>query len=1504
QEQMKNLDMKEINAVRTASCRLEMARCYEEFYNQYGFDPPVPWPDDKRLYESYRSDYLKADEDFTRSLRHEFWLAQAHEKVVEAERQLNEAIAKSTAGQEKTTAAVEAGKSLFLAGKSTKMPLPHLSDRIEPDRFCLAYLKQRPLAPQKSAGSIAGLVLDEKGQPAKDAQVFISPTRPTSGEQRIVPANEQGVFASGPLDTGTYFVSAFRHSTPQTKDWKGKPGYLLGSAREVKVGASGKSEVTLRAGTETGIAAPDGKHADSATLDVMLAKPSSHHLEWGIVFVALSSPQWPVEQDERAARRPFPPDQLGFFFVEPGKPFTIHNVPPGKLYLRATPSDPGSLDASEAKAVDIKAGQRHSIGLGLQPSAPKAPAVAAPAVWSSRPVVKDAAEEAFALLAADRPDEWQIVATSRGPLYQGRLITWDQLEILIAATPEPRPKTMYVASTLEVKRDELEERIAGLRRRLGIDRVTRSSMSPRSSRLWEERAASPASRPANAGRVARTILTPKGLLAEGAQVIVCEGSESFDLHVENGRLRNPLDESFVTTDTYGRFVASASKPSPDLIILHQTGFAWVRGGGLAAAAKRLLDGGENGPLASLPMRLEAWGIVKGTLRIGRHQAAGETISIVAALPHAADSKRPRISLIQHTQTRADGSYEFTGIPPFPATLHHHVRTDDGMLLSSQGTRIEVRPGQVLTQDIGGQGRPVIGRIEVPEALAEQMQKNRQPTGWIRPYLKVPYPPDLDRSDTAKADAWYEQWRQTAAGKAQLEAWQKDVRSSAVVVKPDGRFRAEDVPAGSYSLIIEIPGATPGAGHATKIFDVPEIPGGRSDEPLDLGTIQAVAIENPGESEKKELAQALRDDDFQIRKAAAEKLSKLQWTPADTSEQVRYLIATGKFTEASKLTPAIQIAPNKSRAEGPITFDVPLMVDLETGPRGRTQVRWIEFPRTDDHFRIVLNCWYPSEPKAAWTLRVTLLTEKGNLRNCIERTFESKGSTSGDWVLEYEPIKFDLGKRNDLIAAARFVVELAPAAVHPPPVLAGRITDLGGRPIEGVKVRVDTGLATWFPLAELTTNSAGEYRLELRQGATLFDKATGRHDFSLGVRPEHPDWLLPEGKSGALIVPNVSGQVTTRDFRMAPASTGRATSGPAMSRSRLLPRNPSSRPAEEGGIGGPAGTVLAPDGKPAGNATVVLVRPSQAGRAYAARFLDGRVDDARTGAVATTGSDGRFSFLSQTQPFRVVILHDQGFGELTMEAAAGSPQIKLQPWGRVEGRLQIGNKPGSKEKIILRSEYQDPRNPDLRICHEYTDQSDDDGRFVLGRVAPRPGFVGREVQYIKEKSCMIFFDHAVPVEVTPGETTKVTVGGSGRTVTGRLAVPPGKSVDFDRAFVSGSLSIRRPLPTFPANASNMTDSQKIEWYESWLASAEGQVWRKAEMIHYYVPVTSDGTFRVQDVPPGKYDLHISAHELHIGDAWGMGEQIGGAASELTVPDGAGDSTVDVGSLELKSPPRRG
>ncbi len=73
----------------------------------------------------------------------------------------------------------------------------------------------------------------------------------------------------------------------------------------------------------------------------------------------------------------------------------------------------------------------------------------------------------------------------------------------------------------------------------------------------------------------------------------------------------------------------------------------------------------------------------------------------------------------------------------------------------------------------------------------------------------------------------------------------------MVLDKDGSFRVEDVEAGAYDLIFVInepsrdpqgsPPAMHGSGRPAATVTVPEMPGGRSDEPLDLGTIPLVPI---------------------------------------------------------------------------------------------------------------------------------------------------------------------------------------------------------------------------------------------------------------------------------------------------------------------------------------------------------------------------------------------------------------------------------------------------------------------------------------------------------------------------------------------------------------------------------------------------------------------------------------------------------------------------------------
>ena len=149
-----------------------------------------------------------------------------------------------------------------------------------------------------------------------------------------------------------------------------------------------------------------------------------------------------------------------------------------------------------------------------------------------------------------------------------------------------------------------------------------------------------------------------------------------------------------------------------------------------------------------------------------------------------------------------------------------------------------KPAETLPVNLGGTGRPLIGRaVKLPRTEIPIDWTNG--SYWLR--LQPPpiaEPPNMTRERRA---AWYKTWSTTEEGKAYL-AYQENPRSYGFRVERDGSFRIDDVTPGTYLLTLQLFG---GPGRRTiatlkRTVIVPAIPGGRSDEPLDLGTIELKA----------------------------------------------------------------------------------------------------------------------------------------------------------------------------------------------------------------------------------------------------------------------------------------------------------------------------------------------------------------------------------------------------------------------------------------------------------------------------------------------------------------------------------------------------------------------------------------------------------------------------------------------------------------------------------------
>lgn len=335
--------------------------------------------------------------------------------------------------------------------------------------------------------------------------------------------------------------------------------------------------------------------------------------------------------------------------------------------------------------------------------------------------------------------------------------------------------------------------------------------------------------------------------------------------------------------------------------------------------------------------------------------------------------------------------------------------------------------------------------------------------------------------------------------------------------------------------------------------------------------------------------------------------------------------------------------------------------------------------------------------------------------------------------------------------------------------------------------------------------------------------------------------------------------------------------------------------------GIAGVVQLPDGAPAAGATVIL------DTGHDARMrLPGEIDIWGDAASSTeTDEAGHFAFQPRLNINRIFVAHPAGYAEIFIDQFSAANALVLQPWGRVEGILKIGHHPGSGETVSLGSWYwrgeTDSRSPlDIILQTE----ADADGHFVFDKVPPGEREVSHQLGFHNGRTGMIPLSDGRLVQVSPGTTAQVSIGGTGRRVVGRIEVKdPDLHVDWLRdvqSLASKMKGFEEPAPSAWVNLSadeqTSLQNRRMEYFRS-PAGREAQIAQ-----HSYVPVfETNGSFRVDDVLPGDYVLSVyvttpgPSENLNLNTI--DSKPIGHVTKEITVPDGDVESAFDVGVLEL-------
>ncbi len=330
---------------------------------------------------------------------------------------------------------------------------------------------------------------------------------------------------------------------------------------------------------------------------------------------------------------------------------------------------------------------------------------------------------------------------------------------------------------------------------------------------------------------------------------------------------------------------------------------------------------------------------------------------------------------------------------------------------------------------------------------------------------------------------------------------------------------------------------------------------------------------------------------------------------------------------------------------------------------------------------------------------------------------------------------------------------------------------------------------------------------------------------------------------------------------------------------------------------PVATVLRPDGKPLVGARVYRGVLNESNL----NLQDGEVHTGReSGRDIRTSAEGTFTVTSLAKPWMVLIVGDDCFAYASKDAIAASPNIQARPYATVEGRYLIGSRPGAKLRVELSGHIQDRSTMFCHLFFHASATTDDEGRFRFEKVMPTSDLrVGRRDP---GNATDRVWSLGVPVHVDPGASVTVAVGGTGRSVVGRVEPPEGWTapIDFTQN-ARASIESNRPFIPYPLSLfrgkTSLQGGAWSEWSQRWRESPEGQAYSDRR-VAVAVGLSPDGSFRLDDLPAGEYRLTVYVNEPRPFGETGPFARLVQVFTIPPIPGGRTDETFDVGMLRLR------
>ena len=328
-------------------------------------------------------------------------------------------------------------------------------------------------------------------------------------------------------------------------------------------------------------------------------------------------------------------------------------------------------------------------------------------------------------------------------------------------------------------------------------------------------------------------------------------------------------------------------------------------------------------------------------------------------------------------------------------------------------------------------------------------------------------------------------------------------------------------------------------------------------------------------------------------------------------------------------------------------------------------------------------------------------------------------------------------------------------------------------------------------------------------------------------------------------------------------------------------------------GNVSGSVVGPEGRPVAGAFIGLN-----GEGYGFFVRRDGLPVSGNGAPQTiTDAAGRFSLRRQLGAQTVLVVHELGCALVPIGEGFRAP-IVLRPWGAIEGTLLVGGKPASGQTVSLGVPLSDNDSMPPGIQAQGNATTDAEGRFRFDRVPAGLFTVSRYFNFNRGGTGPVGIGAPHRVEVPAGGVGEATIGTSGRAVVGRLALANPVTGYAWRDDLQSLVQVRDDLPPVGPTAG-------FPGSPEFMKAVRADNRREAQIAKHFLTLQADGSFRIDDVPPGNYLLKLRVStppkDVSASDAESFFRpELGRMERPIVVPDSPDPATagpLDLGVLTI-------